>query len=33
MINYGRPGPLAPEVEDVIARKVAELVVRTGGTK
>jgi len=33
MINYGRPGPLAPEVEEVIARKVAELVVRTGGTK
>jgi hypothetical protein len=33
MVNYGRPGPLAPEVEEVIAGKVAELVVRTGGTK
>ena len=33
MINYGRPGPLAPEVEEVIAKKVNELVTRAGGTK
>jgi hypothetical protein len=32
MINYGRPGPLAPGVEDVIAGKVAELVKRVRGT-
>jgi hypothetical protein len=32
MINYGRPGPLAPETEEVIARKVDELVRRTGGS-
>jgi hypothetical protein len=28
MVNYGRPGPLAPGVEDVIAAKVRELVTR-----
>jgi hypothetical protein len=33
MVNYGRPGPLDPAVEDTIATKVAELVKRTGGTK
>jgi hypothetical protein len=33
MINYGRPGPLAPEVEDVIANKVREVVTRAGGTR
>jgi neutral ceramidase len=33
MINYGRPGPLAPEVEEVIAKKVNELVTRTGRRK
>jgi hypothetical protein len=33
MVNYGRPGPLAPEVEDVIVRKVDELVARVGGGK
>lgn len=33
MINYGRPGPLAPEVEEVIAKKVNELVTRAGGRK
>lgn len=31
MVNYGRPGPLAPDVEDVIAAKVKELVLRVGG--
>jgi neutral/alkaline ceramidase-like enzyme len=31
MINYGRPGPVAPEVEEVIARKVREVVMRAGG--
>jgi hypothetical protein len=31
MINYGRPGPLAPGVEGVIAGKVGELVTRVGG--
>jgi len=33
MVNYGRPGPLAPEVEEVIAAKVDELVARAGGGK
>lgn len=33
MVNYGRPGPLAPEVEDAIAAKVAELVHRVGGRR
>jgi hypothetical protein len=33
MVNYGRPGPLDPAVEDTIATKVAELVKRAGGTK
>ena len=33
MINYGRPGPLAPDIEDVIARKVDELVKQTRGGK
>jgi hypothetical protein len=33
MVNYGRPGPLAPEVEEVIARQVHELVGRAGGAK
>jgi hypothetical protein len=33
MVNYGRPGPLAPEVEEVIAAKVDELVKQTGGRK
>ncbi len=33
MVNYGRPGPPAPEVEDVIVRKVDELVARVGGGK
>jgi neutral ceramidase len=28
MVNYGRPGPLAPEIEDVIAAKVSEIVKR-----
>jgi neutral ceramidase len=28
MINYGRPGPVAPEAEDVIAKKVNEVVTR-----
>jgi hypothetical protein len=28
MVNYGRPGPLAPEVEEIIAKKVDELVAR-----
>ena len=32
MINYGRPGPVAPETEEVIASKVEELVNRTTGT-
>jgi neutral ceramidase len=31
MVNYGRPGPLAEAVEEVIAAKVAELVSRVGG--
>jgi hypothetical protein len=33
MINYGRPGPLAPEVEEVIASKVREVVMRAGGKR
>ena len=33
MINYGRPGPLGPGVEEAIAGKVAELVARAGGKK
>ena len=33
MVNYGRPGPLAPEVEDVIAAKVQEIVRRVGGIR
>jgi neutral ceramidase len=33
MVNYGRPGPLAPGVEEVIATKVEELVKQTGGRK
>jgi len=33
MINYGRPGPLAPEVEEVIASKVHEVVTRAGGER
>jgi neutral ceramidase len=33
LINYGRPGPFAPAVEDTIAAKVAELVARAGGNK
>lgn len=28
MVNYGRPGPLAPAIEDVIAAKVSEIVKR-----
>ena len=28
MVNYGRPGPLAPAIEDVIAAKVSEVVKR-----
>jgi hypothetical protein len=31
MVNYGRPGPLAPAIEETIARKVDELVKRAGG--
>ena len=31
MVNYGRPGPLADRVEEVIAEKVRELVSRVGG--
>jgi hypothetical protein len=31
MVNYGRPGPLAPGVEAIIARTVEELVRRVGG--
>jgi hypothetical protein len=31
MVNYGRPGPLGEAVEEVIAGKVRELVMRTGG--
>jgi neutral ceramidase len=31
MVNYGRPGPLAPDVEDIIAHKVDELVARVAG--
>jgi neutral ceramidase len=31
MVNYGRPGPLALEVEEVIVRKVDELVARVAG--
>jgi hypothetical protein len=30
MVNYGRPGPLAPAVEETIAGKVKELVTRAG---
>ena len=33
MVNYGRPGPLGPGVEEAIAGKVAELVARAGGKK
>jgi hypothetical protein len=33
MVNYGRPGPLAPGVEEVIAGEVSRLVQRVGGTK
>lgn len=33
MINYGRPGPLAPGVEDVIARKVDDLVKRAAAVR
>jgi hypothetical protein len=33
MVNYGRPGPLAPAVEETIAGKVKELVTRAGGAK
>jgi hypothetical protein len=33
MVNYGRPGPLDPAVEETIAGKVAELVQRAGGKK
>jgi hypothetical protein len=33
MVNYGRPGPLGPAVEETIAGKVAELVARVGGKK
>lgn len=28
MVNYGRPGPLAPAIEEVIAAKVYEVVKR-----
>jgi len=28
MVNYGRPGPLAPAIEEVIAAKVSEIVKR-----
>jgi hypothetical protein len=31
MVNYGRPGPLGDETEEVIAGKVRELVNRVGG--
>lgn len=31
MVNYGRPGPLAPAVEQVIAGKVSDIVKRVGG--
>jgi hypothetical protein len=31
MINYGRPGPLGDDIEEVIAGKVRELVGRVGG--
>jgi neutral ceramidase len=33
MINYGRPGPLAPEAEEVIAKKVNEVVTRARAAK
>jgi hypothetical protein len=33
MVNYGRPGPLDPSVEDVIVSKVADLVARAGGAR
>ena len=33
LVNYGRPGPFAPAVEETIASKVAELVARAGGKK
>jgi neutral ceramidase len=33
MINYGRPGPLAPGVEEAIAGKVREVVKRVGGSR
>jgi hypothetical protein len=33
MVNYGRPGPLDPAVEETIATKVAELVKRARGTQ
>jgi hypothetical protein len=33
MVNYGRPGPLGPGVEEAIARKVAELAARAGVKK
>jgi neutral ceramidase len=33
MVNYGRPGPLGPGVEEAIAGKVAELVAQAGGKK
>jgi neutral ceramidase len=31
MVNYGRPGPVGDATEEVIARKVGELVARVGG--
>ena len=33
MVNYGRPGPLAPGIEETIAAKVDELVKRAGGSR
>ena len=33
MVNYGRPGPLGPGVEEAIAGKVAELAARAGVKK
>jgi hypothetical protein len=33
MVNYGRPGPLAPAIEETIAGKVDELVKRAGGSR
>ncbi len=33
MVNYGRPGPLGPAIEDTIAGKVDEVFRRAGGRK